>query len=79
MANDLELIKEIEDNSIWLDEHLEEIKEKNANKFVAIKEKAIILVRDDLNTLLKDLIEKKEDLDRLLIEFIHGEDFNFIL
>jgi hypothetical protein len=79
MSNDLESIKEIEENSIWLDEHLEEIKEKNANKFVAIKGKAIILVRDDLNTLLRDLMGKKEDLERLLIEFIHGEDFNFIL
>ena len=77
--NDLELIKKIEDNSIWLDEHLDEIKERNLNKFIAIKDKALILVSDTLNELIKVLKEKKEDLDHLLIEFIHGEDFNFIL
>jgi hypothetical protein len=79
MSNDLELITEIEEDSIWLDEHLNEIKEKNSNKFVAVKDKSIILVSDNLDTLLKVLREKKEDLDRLLIEFIHGDDYNFIL
>ena len=79
MSNDLEIIKEIEEDSAWFEEHLNEIKKENLNKFVAIKDKAIILVNENLDTLLKILKEIKEDTDKILIEFIHGEDYNFIL
>jgi len=77
--SDVEYIQIFSDNGNWLDLNYEEIRRKYPNKFIAIKNKRIIAESDDIDKLIKKLISMKEDLNKVLIEFIPGKDTEFIL
>jgi hypothetical protein len=79
MIQELQMINEMEQDNNWLDSHLEEIRKKYENKFIAIKSKNIIASSDTLDGIIKELEEDGENPAFVSIEFIHKKDFIIIL
>jgi len=76
---DIKYIELLSDSGNWLDLNYEEIRKKYPNKFIAIKDRRIIAESDDLDSLINKLVSMKVNLNSVLIEFIPGEDTEFIL
>ncbi len=73
------LLDRLEANGNWLNKHYKEIYEKYVDEFVAVKEEDVIAHNQNLEVLLKELTSRNEDLNEVLIEFIHGKQYNIIL
>ena len=71
-------LEKLDQDSIWLNEHYDDFR-KYEGKVIAIKEKQIIAVQDDIEALLKELKKKNLDPAFLLIEAIPPENLAFIL
>jgi len=71
-------LEKLDQDSIWLNEHYNEL-QKFQGKIIAIRNKQIIAVRDNLDELLEELENKNEDSAFLLIEAIPPENVAFIL
>ena len=71
-------LEKLDQDSIWLNEHYNEL-QKFQGKIIAIKDKQIIIVCDNLDELLEELESKKENPAFLLIEAIPPENVAFIL
>jgi len=71
-------LEKLDQDSIWLNEHYNEL-QKFQGKIIAIRDKQIIAVRDNLDELLEELETKNEDSAFLLIEAIPPENVAFIL
>lgn len=72
-------LKEGNENLQWLSKNFEKIRKQYSGKFVAIKDKKIILSSTDLEALIDKLEKRKEDPARLLIDFIPQEDFILVV
>jgi hypothetical protein len=75
----LQAILQSEDNGEWVDSNFDEIQARFSDRFIAVKEKTIIADAGALDALLEKLTAMGEDLDEILIQFVHGKDFSFIL
>ena len=75
----LRAILQSEDYGEWVDSNFDEIQARFSYRFIAVKEKTIIADAGDLIALLEKLTAMGEDLDEILIQFVHGKDFSFIL
>lgn len=70
-------LERLEADSAWVTQHYDRL-EKYQGKVVAIKNKGIIAVSENLETLLEEL-EKKEKPACLLLEAIPPKNVSFIL
>jgi len=70
MASDLELLDSSERDLEWFQQNSLDIREKFANKIVAIKDKEVIADARNINDLILILKEKGIDETEVLIEFI---------
>ena len=61
MHDEIEAFEAFEKNEDWFDAHLEDLEEKNRNKFLAVVAPEEIIVDDDLKRLLAKL--EGEDID----------------
>ena len=66
-------------NGAWMTESYDRIRQDYLNEFIAVKDRMVISHNKSLDLLLAELRSKKEQLDEILIEFVHGDDFKFIL
>jgi len=73
-----EILKALNEDSKWITENYDALK-KYEGKVIAIKNKKIIRISDDLQELLEELEEDKEDAAFLLIEAIPPKNVSFIL
>ena len=79
MQQDIQLIKDYENDIIWFKSHKSDIRTVYKNIFVAIKNKQIIDSDSVLNRLLEKLRNKGIDPSFALIEFISEKDVKLIL
>ena len=75
----LKELKEGNENLQWLSENFERIRKEYPGKFIAIRDKRVILSSADLETLISELEKRKEDIAKLLIDFIPKEDFILVV
>lgn len=71
-------LERLDQDSIWLNAHYDEFR-KYQGKVIAIKEKQIIAVQDNMEALLEELARKNENPAFLLIEVVPPENIAFIL
>lgn len=71
-------LERLEKDSVWVTEQYDSLK-KYEGKVIAVKNQTIIAVSDNLEKLLKDLEEKKENSACLLLEAIPPKNVLFIL
>jgi len=75
----LEHLRSIEEDSKWVSQRFDELKEKYEGKVFAVKNKRVICDAGNVQDLMKELDEKGEDVAFLLIESIPPKDVSFIL
>jgi len=73
------LLEKFESNSIWLNEHYDEIYRRYRNEFVAVKDRRIIAHNSDFEALLKELKAMKIDLREVLVEYISEKGYEIIM
>jgi len=73
-----ELIRLLGEDSDWLTENYDSIRD-NGDKVIAVKNKKVLLEAEDIETLMKGLEEIDENPAFLLIEVIPPKDAAFIL
>ena len=78
MKEKLKDLERLEEDSAWVTEHYDSLK-KYEGKVVAVKNKNIIAVSENLEKLLKDLEKKNENSACLLLEAIPPKNVSFIL
>lgn len=71
-------LERLEEDSAWVTQHYDSLK-KFEGKVVAVKNKDIIAVSENLEKLLKDLENKNENAACLLLEAIPPKNVSFIL
>jgi ribosome maturation factor RimP len=71
-------LERLEEDSAWVTQHYDSLK-KYQGKIVAVKNKDIIAVSENLDTLLVELEKKKEKPACLLLEAIPPKNVSFIL
>jgi hypothetical protein len=71
-------LERLEQDSVWVTQNYDSLR-KYQGKVVAIKNKAIIAVSDNIETLLKNLELKNENPACLLLESIPPKNVLFIL
>jgi len=77
--DELQTLLEFEQNDRWLHENIDRLRDKFANKFVAVKNKKVIVYSAEIDDLIKKLEKKKEKPNEVLIEFINTKDFKLLL
>ena len=73
------LLETSEKNEEWFNAHLDELREKYENMFLAIKDQKVVAVSMKIEDLLNDLKVKNEDLDLVFITSILPKGIAFIL
>jgi len=77
--NTLAAIIQFEEYGEWLESVFDEVQDKYANTFVAVKNKSIIATAEKLDSLLELLERMDVSPDEVLVQFIHGKEFTYIL
>jgi hypothetical protein len=73
-----ELLEKLDQDSSWVNDNYCDF-QKYRGKVIAVKERKIVAVQDDVELLLKKLEKMKENPAFLLIEAIPPENVAFIL
>ena len=63
----IKLLREFEENEKWFSENYQELQKKFENMILAIKDKKIISIKRDMESLLKDLESKNIDVESVYI------------
>lgn len=71
-------LERLDQDSLWLNAHYDDF-QKYQGKIIAIKEKQIIAVQDNLEALLQELEKMNENPAFLLLQAIPPENIAFIL
>lgn len=81
MEEEIKILKKFEEDSQWMAKHYGELQEKYAGKFIAIINKKIIDIDENIENLINKLKEKlsEEEISRVLIEYIPPKDLILIL
>ncbi len=76
----LESLRNFQADSIWFDQHYEDLKEKYKEEWVAVFHKKVIDHGKNLNKLLQRLRKKySHDVGDMVVEFVSLEEVNLIL
>jgi len=75
----LDLFKTFEKNEEWVNANYSELSKKYANKVIAVKDQKVILVKDNIDEILKELELKGESLENVYVTSILSEAIAFIL
>ena len=67
----LQAINEFEKNDSWANCNYQLIKEKYKDEFIAIKDGDVVAEANTIQAVMKILKEKKINLSKTLIEFVH--------
>ncbi len=78
MENEIQLIKNFEMDSMWLKTHIDSIRSKFKNSFVAVKDKKVILSGKDLDALIEELKKNGVETDSVVIEYVPEKDIRII-
>jgi len=77
---ELVLLKNFEEDSLWFNRNIEEIrKEGFTKKFVAIKGKQILEGNENIDFLIQQLEKKGENPSFIFIGFVYPKGFTLIL
>ncbi|KAA0002567.1 MAG: hypothetical protein FE044_02775 [Thermoplasmata archaeon] len=81
MEDELSLLKKFEEDTSWMAKNYKELQEKYAGKFIAILNKEIVGVNENVEDLIEDLKKKLTDdeLSRTIIEYIPPKNLVLIL
>ena len=81
MEDELSLLKKFEEDTSWMAKNYKELQEKYAGKFIAILDKEIVGVNENVEDLIEDLKKKLTDdeLSRTIIEYIPPKNLVLIL
>ena len=77
-----EILKELKEGNEdlkWLSENFEKIRKEYPGKFVAIKDRRVVLSNTDLNALIDELEKRRQDPGQFIIDFIPDEDFILVV
>lgn len=77
--HELKSLARIESDGKWLQSHLDEIRAKFVNQFVAVRNRQVIAHDNDPEVLIKSIKSEKEEPNEVLIEFIHKKDLKILL
>ena len=77
--DEIKLFKMHEQNEDWFNLHYKELKEKYENKFIAIKDKKIIFIEDEIEKLLENLEKEGINIDEVFITSIPPKGMASIL
>ena len=72
-------LKEMNENTVWLNKEMPGLRKKYPNMFIAIFKKKLVGTDPDHKNLLLQMRKKFGNIDTVLIEFINGEDYYFII
>lgn len=75
----LSTIVKFEEDGEWIDANFDKIQERYRNRFIAVKNRTIIIDAEKLESIIDELKSKGVGLDDVLIQFVHGKDFSFLL
>ena len=75
----IRLLREFEENEEWFSENYQELQKKFENMILAIKDKKIISMKRDMESLLKDLESKNIEVESVYIGTIPPKGIAFIL
>ena len=75
----LSTIVKFEEDGEWIDANFDKIQERYGNRFIAVKNRTIIIDAEKLESIIDELKSKGVSLDDVLIQFVHGKDFSFLL
>ncbi len=78
MKNGIHLIKQFENDVVWLREHKDSLRKDCKNQFVAVKEERVLASNPKLDALLKELEQKSIDAAAVVIEFISEKKITMI-
>lgn len=78
MKEKSEELTRLEEDSVWVTKNYENLK-KYQGKVIAVKNKSIIAVSEDVETLIENLDKKNENTACLLLEAIPPKGVSFIL
>jgi len=76
---ELKMLEKMEQESKWFNSIYSEIKEKFKNKYIATKDKKILVVDEDFDKLIGKLEKSGEDSRLINIQFIPSKDLMLIL
>jgi len=63
----------------WLTKHYEELRKRYKNRYVAIKDKKIVMDDSDIERLIKRLQQEHYNLQDITIEFMPDDDFIMVI
>lgn len=72
-------MKEFEEDRIFLEEHKSNLRKKFPNKWVAIYNKQLVAVADDLESLIDELKNKNISPSKAVVEFLPTDETVMIL
>lgn len=72
-------IEEFRENSVWLEENLKNLQQKYPDVFVAVYKKDVVAHNKDYKMLINFLRKQYNNIDTIVIEFIHGTDYYLVL
>jgi len=75
----LEILKRSEEDSRWVSEKYEELRDKYEGKVFAVRNRDVISYADTVEELVETLEKMGEDVGFLLIETVPPRDLSFIL
>jgi len=74
MEADLQLIKNYEQDTLWLKSHKRELRKKYKNQFVAVENQNVVLADKNIDKLVRGLKKKGVEPSMVLVEFVPEED-----
>jgi hypothetical protein len=76
----IEEMKAFEANTIWIDSHYKELREKYPDEYVAVWKERVVEHGPEIPAIMESLKEKyPSDYSHIPIEFINSEDIELIL
>ncbi|RLF64448.1 MAG: hypothetical protein DRN31_00155 [Thermoplasmata archaeon] len=78
---ELALLEKFQEDSQWMAKKYKELQEKYEGKFVAIIDKEVVGVNEDVENLIKEIKDKlnEDELGRAIMEYIPPKDLILIL
>lgn len=79
MMKEMQLLKSFDDDTAWIEQNMEKLREKHLNEFIAVKGKKIVAFDKDFEVVLKKLKKHGIPSPNTIIRFVFEKGYSFIL